>query len=155
MQVSSASYLRSFVRGCATPQRTPFRRNMTSPIVRASSNGDSVKPLRADLGDMSSLLDRVNCFIFDCDGVIWRGDCLIDGVPETLDYLRDLGKKLVFVTNNSTKSRAGYVKKFTNLGLDVTPEEIFSSSFAAAAYLEDIKFDPKKKVKKNKTLMGC
>ena len=38
-----------------------------------------------------------------------------------------------FVTNNSTKSRAGYLKKFTSLGLSVQPEEIFSSSFAAAA----------------------
>ena len=25
----------------------------------------------------------------------------------------------MFVTNNSTKSRAGYLKKFTDLGLDV------------------------------------
>lgn len=29
------------------------------------------------------------------------------------------GKQLVFVTNNSTKSRAGYLKKFTSLGLNV------------------------------------
>lgn len=31
---------------------------------------------------------QVDCFIFDCDGVIWRGDSVIDGVPETLDFLR-------------------------------------------------------------------
>ena len=30
------------------------------------------------------------------------------------------GKKLVFVTNNSTKSRAGYLSKFKKLGLNVT-----------------------------------
>ena len=29
------------------------------------------------------------------------------------------GKQLVFVTNNSTKSRAGYLSKFTGLGLNV------------------------------------
>lgn len=29
------------------------------------------------------------------------------------------GKKLVFVTNNSTKSRAGYLGKFTSLGLNI------------------------------------
>ena len=54
--------------------------------------------------------------------------------------LREAGKRLFFVTNNSTKSRAGYLKKFTSLGLSVEPEEIFSSSFAAAAYLESIGF---------------
>mmetsp|Transcript_40119 Transcript_40119/g.94271 ORF Transcript_40119/g.94271 Transcript_40119/m.94271 type:complete len:251 (-) Transcript_40119:108-860(-) len=47
---------------------------------------------------------------------------------------------MYFVTNNSTKSRAGYKKKFDSLGLDVPAEEIFSSSFAAAAYLEQTKF---------------
>lgn len=52
-------------------------------------------------------------------GVIWRGDSVIDGVPETLDMLRAAGKKLVFVTNNSTKSRKGYLGKFTSLGLNI------------------------------------
>lgn len=93
------------------------------------------------------LLDKVDVFIFDCDGVIWRGDSLIDGIPETLAKLRKLGKKMFFVTNNSTKSRAGYKKKFDKLGLDIPAEEIFSSSFAAAAYLEQTKFkDSGKKV---------
>lgn len=65
-----------------------------------------------------------------------------------LDKLRQAGKTLFFVTNNSTKSRAGYKGKFASLGLDsVKPEEIFSSSFAAAAYLEQTKFkDTGKKV---------
>ncbi|GKZ01303.1 hypothetical protein MPSEU_001081300 [Mayamaea pseudoterrestris] len=89
----------------------------------------------------SELLDKTDVFIFDCDGVIWRGDSLIPGIPETLARLRQAGKKLFFVTNNSTKSRAGYKKKFDSLGLDSIPaEEIFSSSFAAAAYLEQTNF---------------
>jgi phosphoglycolate phosphatase len=81
-----------------------------------------------------------------CAGVIWKGDKLINGVPETLDMLRSKGKKLVFVTNNSTKSRKQYGKKFESLGLDVTEEEIFASSFAAAAYLKSINFPSDKKV---------
>lgn len=50
------------------------------------------------------------------------------------------------MTNNSTKSRAGYLKKFTGLGLNVKAEEIYSSSYAAAAYLESIEFPANKKV---------
>jgi len=56
------------------------------------------------------------------------------------------GKQLVFVTNNSTKSRKGYLGKFTGLGLNVRAEEIYSSSYAAAAYLESINFPKEKKV---------
>ena len=54
--------------------------------------------------------------------------------------LRAMGKRLIFVTNNSTKSRAGYLNKFLGLGLEITAEEVFSSSFAAAAYLDSIDF---------------
>ena len=99
------------------------------------------------LADPTDFLESVDVFIFDCDGVIWKGDSLIDQVPDVLAKLRKLGKKIFFVTNNSTKSRKGYKGKFESLGLEVEPEEIFSSSFAAAAYLEQTKFkDSGKKV---------
>ena len=67
-----------------------------------------------------ALLDKTDVFVFDCDGVIWKGDSLIEGVPETLEMLKAMGKKMFFVTNNSTKSRAGYLKKFLSLGLKVS-----------------------------------
>lgn len=92
------------------------------------------------LSNPEDLLSRTDTFIFDCDGVVWRGDSLIDKVPATIEFLRSIGKRVFFVTNNSTKSRAGYLKKFTKLGLEAQPEEIFSSSFAAAAYLEQTNF---------------
>ena len=50
------------------------------------------------------------------------------------------------MTNNSTKSREGYLGKFTKLGLKISSEEIYSSSYAAAAYLESINFPQDKKV---------
>ncbi|KAG1674279.1 hypothetical protein FOA52_013468 [Chlamydomonas sp. UWO 241] len=98
---------------------------------------------RANDASKLALINKSKCFIFDCDGVIWKGDSVIDGVPETLEMLRKLGKKLFFVTNNSTKSRAGYLKKFTSLGLNISAEEVYSSSYAAAAYLESIGFNKK------------
>jgi phosphoglycolate phosphatase len=101
------------------------------------------------LTDAMKLINSVKTFIFDCDGVIWKGDKLIDGVPETLDMLHAMGKRLVFVTNNSTKSRKQYAKKFDSLGLNVAEEEIFPSSFAAAAYLKSVNFPSNKKVEFN------
>jgi len=104
--------------------------------LRATAVAEKAKKLTTP-GD---LIDTVDIFIFDCDGVIWRGDSCIEGIPNVLEKLRAKGKTLFFVTNNSTKSRAGYKSKFTELGLSVEPEEIFSSSFAAAAYFEQTKF---------------
>ena len=114
---------------------------MESLATRATAQA-----LAQPLTDADALIDSVETFIFDCDGVIWKGDTLIDGVPETLDMLRSKGKRLVFVTNNSTKSRKQYGKKFETLGLSVNEEEIFASSFAAAAYLQSINFPKDKKV---------
>merc|ERR1719221_115155 len=103
---------------------------------------------KLDNESAKGLLGGAKAFIFDCDGVIWRGDKLIEGIPETIAALRAAGKKLIFVTNNSTKSREGYLKKFLSLGLDISAEEIYSSSYAAAAYLKSQNFptDGSKKV---------
>ncbi|CAI5972230.1 unnamed protein product [Closterium sp. NIES-64] len=110
------------------------------PVARWSSR--SAVSVRASSG--SSVMEAESGS--SANGVIWKGDKLIDGVPETLDMLRAMGKRLVFVTNNSTKSRKQYGKKFESLGLTVTEEEIFASSFAAAAYLTSINFPADKKV---------
>lgn len=127
--------------GMTTSGSDAARRGAGAAAVRASVVASAPR-----LDNAKELIDSVETFIFDCDGVIWKGDSLIDGVPETLDMLREKGKRLVFVTNNSTKSRKQYGKKFETLGLSVNEEEIFASSFAAAAYLKSIDFPKDKKV---------
>lgn len=112
---------------------------MNGEISKSSSQQLSIE-------NAKELVNSVDAFLFDCDGVIWKGDKLIDGVPQTLDMLRSLGKKLVFVTNNSTKSRRKYAEKFHSLGIPVNEDEIFSSSFAAAMYLKVNDFPIEKKV---------
>ncbi|KAF2157495.1 4-nitrophenylphosphatase [Myriangium duriaei CBS 260.36] len=52
--------------------------------------------------------------------------------------LRKRGKQLVFVTNNSTKSRADYKKKFDHLHIPCAVEEVFGSSYSAAVYISRI-----------------
>jgi len=113
--------------------------------LRASLSMCASNPEKLTSG-AEQVLKKTDCLIFDCDGVIWRGDEVITGVSATLDKLRALGKKIFFVTNNSTKSRKGYLNKFLGLGLSVEAEEIFSSSFAAAAYLEQNPLPKGKKV---------
>lgn len=59
---------------------------------------------------------------------------------QALAALRDMGKRLLFVTNNSSKSRQQYVAKFAALGIQAEAHEIVPSSYGAAAYLESIGF---------------
>ncbi|ANB12988.1 Pho13p [Sugiyamaella lignohabitans] len=97
--------------------------------------------------EVESFLSQYDDFLFDCDGVLWQGDVLLPSVVETLDLLRSQNKRLIFVTNNSTKSRQAYTKKFAKFGLTVTKEEIFGSSYSSAVYLSKVlKFPKDKKV---------
>lgn len=91
--------------------------------------------------------------------MLWSGEHVFPGVPETLEYLRSkgkknlpgsrkittvaitcyyLGKKTVFVTNNSTKCRTEYLKKLTSLGIKSDVEEIFCSAYSSAIYISRI-----------------
>ncbi|KAJ3089167.1 hypothetical protein HK102_007047 [Quaeritorhiza haematococci] len=88
--------------------------------------------------DAQQFLDGLDTILFDCDGVLWQGSKVISGTRDVLDQLRRMGKRIIFVTNNSTKSRAAYSKKFTSLGLEASPEEIFGSAYAAAAYIKNV-----------------
>ncbi|KAK6205231.1 p-nitrophenyl phosphatase [Scheffersomyces amazonensis] len=95
-----------------------------------------------------NLLDQYDYFLFDCDGVLWLGDHLLPSVPETLDLLKKLNKKCIFVTNNSTKARDDYLSKFRKLGIEgITKDEVFGSSYASAVYVDKIlKLSKDKKV---------
>jgi 4-nitrophenyl phosphatase len=49
-----------------------------------------------------------------------------------------IGKQTIFVTNNSTKSRADYLKKLTAMGIPSNVDEIFASAYSSAIYIARI-----------------
>ncbi|KAF9001193.1 HAD-like domain-containing protein [Cyathus striatus] len=95
--------------------------------------------------DYSTLLDKYDTWLFDCDGVLWRGEKLIEGVVEVLHLLRTRKKKVIFVTNNATKSRKSYKGKFDQLGVEAHVDEIYGSAYAAAVYISSVINLPKTK----------
>ncbi|OOQ91563.1 4-nitrophenylphosphatase [Penicillium brasilianum] len=103
--------------------------------------------LTGNKAGLQEFLDKFDVFLFDCDGVLWSGDHCFPGTVETLELLRKNGKQVVFVTNNSTKSRADYRKKLEALGIPSTVEEIFSSSYSSSIYISRILQLPENKRK--------
>ncbi|TMW60887.1 hypothetical protein Poli38472_000929 [Pythium oligandrum] len=81
-------------------------------------------------------LDGLDAVLFDCDGVLWRGKTAISGAKEAVELLRSLGKRVVFVTNNSTTSRANYVKKLVSMGIPAVAEDIVTSAWATVQYMK-------------------
>ena len=50
---------------------------------------------RLDKADIN-LLMKIKVFMFDCDGVLWRGQKPIVGAIETLNYLKENGKQVYY-----------------------------------------------------------
>ncbi|PKY13377.1 p-nitrophenyl phosphatase [Rhizophagus irregularis] len=106
------------------------------------------KPVKlSNASDYEAFLDKYDTFLIDCDGVIWLENIVIPNLREALSLLRKKGKNLLFVSNNSAKSRKGYKKKFEKLNIEIYDGEIFGSAYASAYYLKNIvKFPSDKKV---------
>lgn len=84
------------------------------------------------------LLDSVDTVLFDCDGVIWRGDQAIPGAPEVINSLKKAGKRVLFVTNNSTKTRRMYAEKLNRLGFEAGEDEVFGTAYCSAVFLKTV-----------------
>lgn len=84
-----------------------------------------------------SLVDKYDVILFDCDGVLWRGLSEVPGAADTLKKLISLGKKVILVTNNNSKTRKSYrdtVKRILDLSLP--DEQLYSSGISAGLYVK-------------------
>ncbi len=85
---------------------------------------------------MHPLLEKKG-FIVDVDGVVGRGDTPIPEGVMAVNRLRKLGKRIVFVSNNSTRSRRILFERLRRFGLEIKEEEIIVTTHATAVYIRD------------------
>ena len=69
------------------------------------------RPILLNKDNIRTFVQSFDAVVTDCDGVIWTGDDRIGQANLSLNKLREMGKKVFYVTNNSTKSRDECVKK--------------------------------------------
>jgi len=90
------------------------------------------------------MLKNKKLFLFDIDGTIAVGNTLYEGSEELLSYIESIGGKAYYITNNSTKSNADYVKKFKEeFGLDTTEDQFVTSGFMTIRFLKENYADKK------------
>ena len=80
-------------------------------------------------------LSEITTYLFDLDGVLWRGDTAIEGAVAAVKKMREAGKRCLFCTNNSSRTPAHYVEKLDNIGLHVKETDVLTSSWVTAHYL--------------------
>lgn len=82
-------------------------------------------------------LNWVRGMIIDMDGVLWRGDQVLPGVPELFAHLRRNNIRFVLATNNATATPGTYQARMQRAGVEVSHLEIVTSALATAAYLAE------------------
>lgn len=90
------------------------------------------------------MADYPQTYVFDLDGVIYRGDEPQPHASETVRKLRLLGRKVFFFTNNATRSRNDYAEKLRGMDIPVSLDEIMTSAHATALYLKSQGVAPKR-----------
>lgn len=78
-------------------------------------------------------------FLFDIDGTLAVGDQLLPGARELLAEIDRRGGTSLFITNNSTRSRSDYVKRFrTVFGLETEESQFVTASYVTARTLLEL-----------------
>jgi len=82
------------------------------------------------------IADKYDCFLLDLDGTLYRGDEPIDGAAEAVSSLQEMGKRVVFMTNNSGRTPDDIVAKLATVGITGSPWNVVTSALATAHLLE-------------------
>lgn len=81
-------------------------------------------------------LSEKKLFLFDIDGTIAVGNTLYGGTRPLLDYIRSVGGRAYYITNNSTWSNADYVRKFRDVfGLETDESQFVTSGYMTLRFL--------------------
>lgn len=73
--------------------------------------------------------------VCDLDGTVYLGDHVIPGVPAAIARLRASGRRVLFLSNNPTKTPDQYVSKLTKLGIPATSADVLTSALIMAEWL--------------------
>ena len=76
----------------------------------------------------------IKVFAFDLDGTVYKGNTIIDGAADLIKFVTDIGMKVIYFTNSSTRTREQVVNKLGGMGLITCLNEVYTSAYATAVY---------------------
>ncbi|MCH1625284.1 HAD-IIA family hydrolase [Fredinandcohnia quinoae] len=83
------------------------------------------------------MIKDIEGFLIDIDGTIFRGDELIPGAVESINFLKALNKRVTYVSNRGNITRRTCYDRLKAVGVDVLEEEILLSSTVMAYFLKE------------------
>jgi 4-nitrophenyl phosphatase len=96
-----------------------------------------IQEAHRDRPPAARLLD-ISHLVIDMDGVLWRGDEPMPGLPAFFAFLRQKDIAFVLATNNSSRTPEQYAAKLARFGVQVPVESLLTSALVSAVYLADV-----------------
>ncbi len=82
-------------------------------------------------------LKKLRLFCLDMDGTIYLDNHLFEGTLDFLSYVKKIGGRALFLTNNSSKGIDKYVEKMARIGISVSEEDFITSTDATVLYIKE------------------
>jgi HAD superfamily hydrolase (TIGR01450 family) len=87
------------------------------------------------------LLGRKSRYIVDLDGVVYHGSKLVPGAGRAIRLFREKGKRVLFLTNNSSRRPADIAEKLAKLGVPCSSDDVVNSALGAAMFIREKRLD--------------
>ena len=87
------------------------------------------------LDEVREATGAIKAILLDMDGVVYRGETILEGIPEFLDWAAGMGIRLLYVTNNATKTPSMFVDKLAAMDIEALPDQIITSAEATAGWM--------------------
>lgn len=86
--------------------------------------------------ELREKLLKIRHVALDMDGTIYMGSRLFPFTIPFLNSLKELGISYSFLTNNPSQSLNDYLLKLKKMGIEATPEEMYTTTVATIDYLK-------------------
>ena len=81
-------------------------------------------------------IKSIETFLLDLDGTFYLGDQLYPWSLPFVETMKRLGKRFIFVTNNSSQNGSYYVEKIRKMEVSITDDQVFTAGQATIFYLK-------------------
>lgn len=82
-------------------------------------------------------MKNYKAYLIDLDGTLYKGNEIIDGAAQFIEYLNQQQIPHLYVTNNSSKEPEDVASKLHTMGIDAKPNEVVTSALATAEYISE------------------
>jgi HAD superfamily hydrolase (TIGR01450 family) len=86
---------------------------------------------------LTPLVESYDQLILDLDGCVWVGPEAVPGSVDAITALRESGKRVAFVTNDSRNALEDHVRKLWGIGLQASLADVVSSGAAMQHLLSE------------------